>query len=68
MGLVRPNRKLRLGMSWTLAGAKRADARERQQDQILLDDHRNSRSQWVTAIPADAVRRRAHATLYQRTY
>jgi hypothetical protein len=34
MGLVRPNRKLRLGMSWTLAGAKRADARERQQDKF----------------------------------
>jgi hypothetical protein len=46
----------------------RRDARERQQDQILLDDHRDSRSQWVTAIRADAVRRCAHAPLRQRTY
>src|ERR1700747_760042 len=50
------------------SGAKRADARERQQDQILLGDHRDSRSRWVTAIRADAVRRCAHATLCQRTY
>jgi hypothetical protein len=56
---------LRLRMSWALA-AKRA--RERQQDQILLDDHRDGRSQWVTAIRADAVRRCAHAPLRQRTY
>jgi hypothetical protein len=35
------------------SGAKRADARERQQDQIFLDDHRDSRSQCVTAIRAD---------------
>jgi lysophospholipase L1-like esterase len=66
-GVARPNRKLRLRMSWALA-AKRADARERQQDQILLDDHRDSRSQWVTAIRADAVRRCAHEPLRQRTY
>jgi len=64
-GVARPNRKLRLRMSWALA-AKRA--RERQQDQILLDDHRDGRSQWVTAIRADAVRRCAHAPLRQRTY
>ena len=64
-GKAEPSHELVAGRTGV---AKRADARERRQDQTLLDDHRDSRSQWVTSIRAESVMKCAHATLCQRTH